>query len=320
MMSNENKWASVTEELEQKDIMRANKLIQMLEAEDAVNNIPKIEKEFDKIQQEWKHRIITSEFVTKLYRSLEALKFAKAHNDGIKTSRGELFQELIDKKGWEPVQAIWSKMEELEEKYKGKIPETEIKKLEKEYKKSMEYIMTEIGVGYQSVIEREFEKRIRIYQKRLERSVKFDFSTWLHSARKQKGYTLKELADKAGISVSYIHRFEKNQRRAPSVPIVVKLATALDYDPTMVLNMIGQGADSLGLPSKSEPVELLDLLNVSSLKVGGKTIGTVEKNLLVSIVEQVVQEEWEDEDVWTEGKDLFVKIVKLQKKLNSKKK
>ena len=317
MVNQNNKWTSVTEELDQKDIMRANKLIQMLEKDDAVDNIPAIEKEFDAIQSEWKNRIITADFLNKLYRALEALKFAKAHNEGLKITRSTLFYEMIESHNWTPVQELWAELDEAEEKHK-KVPQQEIERIEDKYKKTMEYIITEIGVGYQGLIEREFERRIRILKKRLERGVTTDFSVWLRTARKQKGYTLQQLAEKAGLSLSYIHRFEKGQRTAPSVTLVVKLAKALDYDPTMVLSMIGQGGAAGDFQTtSSEPVELLELLGVTPLKVNGKKLGTTEKNMLLSVLDSVVNTEWDDEEMWTEGKDLFMKIVKLQKKLKS---
>lgn len=50
--------------------------------------------------------------------------------------------------------------------------------------------------------------------------------TWLIEIRKMKGFTVKELADKAGISPSYLTNIEMGYR-TPSGPVALRIATIL---------------------------------------------------------------------------------------------
>lgn len=317
-MTVQDKWMTLMEELEKKDIDRAYKVIKLVEDENALENLAKIEKEYAKLQKEWKHRLDTEEVLTRLYRSLESLQFAHYHNEGLKVSRGDLFQKLIEKNKWKPIQELWENMDALEAEYKNKLPEVEIEKLEQEYKKNLEYINLEIGVGYREIIAREFEKRIRIYRNRLERSVKVDFSTWLKSARNQKGYTLKHLGDLTGISPSYIHRIERNERKAPSIPIAEKLAVALGYDAKIILSMLGQEGAVLGLreDGNQETPGIVELLSMNHYKINGEIASREEKNAISKIISQIIDEQWSEDEIWTKGGELFKSIMKLQKKIN----
>ncbi len=48
--------------------------------------------------------------------------------------------------------------------------------------------------------------------------------------RKQKGMTLEELAEKAGISIGYLCHLEKGTRLNPSVQIMENIAKVLEKD------------------------------------------------------------------------------------------
>jgi transcriptional regulator with XRE-family HTH domain len=57
---------------------------------------------------------------------------------------------------------------------------------------------------------------------------------WLKTARKEKGHTLKSLAEAVGCSFNYISDLE-NGRRTPSLKTAFKLSEILDFD---ILNFI----------------------------------------------------------------------------------
>jgi len=298
-MAIDEKWMNAMEELNKKDIDQVTKLLNKMEKDDAVDNVSKIESEFSKLQKQWKNRLETEEVLTRLYRNLESLLFAQAHNEGIKISRSDIFRSLIKKNEWAPIEELWERMDSLESEYKNKVPEVEIEKLEESYRKLMEYIIKEIGMGYREIISREFDKKIRIYRNRLERSVKVDFSTWLKSARTQRKFTLQHLGELTGISPSYIHRIERNERKAPSIPIAEKLAIALGYDPKTILSMLGQEGAVLGLrqDDERETPGILELLSMSHYKINGEMASREEKNAIGKIINQIVSESWTSEEV-----------------------
>ncbi|GMA64161.1 helix-turn-helix transcriptional regulator [Alicyclobacillus fastidiosus] len=55
--------------------------------------------------------------------------------------------------------------------------------------------------------------------------------------RKQLNLSLKDLERLTGVSPSYINRLENNTRKAPSVPIIYKLAPVLGVSPQELMEM-----------------------------------------------------------------------------------
>ena len=55
--------------------------------------------------------------------------------------------------------------------------------------------------------------------------------------RKQLNLSLKDLERLTGVSPSYINRLERNHRKAPSVPIIYKLAPVLGVSPQELMEM-----------------------------------------------------------------------------------
>ncbi|MEH6906763.1 MULTISPECIES: helix-turn-helix transcriptional regulator [Neobacillus] len=59
----------------------------------------------------------------------------------------------------------------------------------------------------------------------------------MYQFRKQKGLTLSELAKRANISKSYLSNIERNLNRNPSIEIVKRIATVLDVELDIFLNL-----------------------------------------------------------------------------------
>lgn len=56
------------------------------------------------------------------------------------------------------------------------------------------------------------------------------FGEYIYRIRKERGYTLSQLADRVGISKSYLSNIERNIKQNPSIHIMEKIATALSID------------------------------------------------------------------------------------------
>lgn len=54
--------------------------------------------------------------------------------------------------------------------------------------------------------------------------------TNIHSIRKRRGLSLSDLADKAGISKSYLSNIERNLNKNPSVQLITRVADVLGVD------------------------------------------------------------------------------------------
>lgn len=314
-MSLVQEWSETLGELKKNDLERVLPLISSLEDEGkAVDNMNKILKDFDDLQTEWKKRIDTEDVMNKIWRRIEGIQTLYNQKHGYKKTRWEMFDEIAHEKGWEPIIHLIDQMKEIESNKDRALSEETVESLKAEYQSILPYITTEIGMGYRSMIINELDKRFRFYNKRMERQVKGDFATWLKSARKEKGFTLKQLEEASGVTASYIHRIEKGARKTPSIPITEKLAVALGVPPKELLAMLGHdvGDESNGTPG------LTELISMNQFTVDGELVEQEEKDMIINIINTMLNEEWEDADIWTKGSDLLKNINRLKRQLKDK--
>lgn len=85
------------------------------------------------------------------------------------------------------------------------------------------------------------------------------FGQNLHDARKKAGLTQKELAEKSGISLSSIKRYEKGERE-PTWTIIETLATTLNIDDSLLVNPKDKFRFDFGIINASDE-QLKQLLN-----------------------------------------------------------
>jgi transcriptional regulator with XRE-family HTH domain len=308
-------WAEDLGQLNKKDYERVLPLINAVEnEEEAVPKLKKIERDFEDLQTEWKQSLVTEDIMNKIWRKIEIIQSLYNTKSGYKKTRWEMFEEIAHEKEWTPIIKIIDEMKEIEGHKDRSLSEETVAKLEAEYKGILQYISTEIGMGYRGMIMREFDKRFRFYNKRMERQVKGDFGTWLKSARKEKGYSLKELESRSGVTASYIHRIEKGARKTPSIPITEKLAVALGVPPKDLLAMLGHDVGD----SSNEVPGLSELISLSQFNINGELVEQDEKDLIISIINTMLNEEWEEGDIWTKGSDLLKSVSRLKRQLKAK--
>ena len=71
---------------------------------------------------------------------------------------------------------------------------------------------------------------------------------FIRERRLAKGLSKRQLAEKAGISHSEVHRIENGERQNPSVPMLVALANALGIPPDDILVLSGYKTDDDNIP------------------------------------------------------------------------
>lgn len=182
-------------------------------------------------------------------------------------------------------------------KYKGElnsvfkaIEEADVKETEKSLKEAMKSIeeLDKDKYKYDIIT---FERRARILEKRLERTVSNNFGTILRSLRNKRRLSLAQAANLAGISASYINRMELGERTAPSYPIIEKLAEALDVDVTTLL--LAAGASEGAKETKS--MRGLIFSNDVYLTKDKKSLSTEKKQRLVEIIDYIAEMDWTTE-------------------------
>lgn len=135
-----------------------------------------------------------------------------------------------------------------------------------------------------------FKKRARILEKRLERKVSKNFGAVLASIRAQRGLSLAQTGKLADVSASYINRIESGERKAPSYPIIEKLAAALDVEVSTLLVAAGASAETTTVKS------IRELLFSNSVYVSDKEkqLSVDKKQQLVEIISYISNMDWEN--------------------------
>ncbi|GGH81669.1 XRE family transcriptional regulator of biofilm formation [Pullulanibacillus pueri] len=82
----------------------------------------------------------------------------------------------------------------------------------------------------------------------------------IQEVRKERGFTLSEVADQAHISKSYLSNIERNVNKNPSIQVLKKIALALDVDLRVILN---------GIKQQPQPLEKEWLDFIYDLKTSG---------------------------------------------------
>ncbi|PUA39214.1 XRE family transcriptional regulator [Paenibacillus elgii] len=66
-----------------------------------------------------------------------------------------------------------------------------------------------------------------------------DFYDQLRDMRKLKGFTIRELADRSGVSAAYISQLENGNRGVPSPDVLMKLSEGLNIPYTELMQIAG---------------------------------------------------------------------------------
>ena len=168
------------------------------------------------------------------------------------------------------------------------VDETTTEESVKKLKKMVEALDKE---KYKKEVEK-FERKIRIFEKRLERKVRENFGSMLRHLREARGLSLAELGEITGVSASYINRIELGERKAPSYPIIEKLARGLSISTSSLMSTAGV-SDSDKIDDAKTVTELIFSNNVT-LEEGGPAINVNTKKQLVEIVEFIISMEWKE--------------------------
>ena len=135
-----------------------------------------------------------------------------------------------------------------------------------------------------------FDKKIRVIEKGIERALSDNFGAVIKYQRNQKDLTLAKLADMTGMSPSYINRLEKGERKAPGYSIVKSLSEALSIPLSEMLEIAGIENENT---SGHNSISKLILSNNVSYTDGGDIVKKDEKEALIEILEFVINTKWD---------------------------
>lgn len=135
-----------------------------------------------------------------------------------------------------------------------------------------------------------FNRKIKILEKRLERKVSDDFGAMLKYLREKNKLSLAQLSELTGISASYISRIEIGERKAPSYPIIEKLANALGVPISNLLN-VASSEDN-----RNDAVTISQLIYSNNIKLSenGKPLNVNTKEQFIELINFIINMEWKD--------------------------
>jgi transcriptional regulator with XRE-family HTH domain len=100
----------------------------------------------------------------------------------------------------------------------------------------------------------------------------------LRDLRKLKGFTIRELADRSGVSAAYISQLENGNRGIPSPEVLMKFSEGLNVSYSELMEIAGylesQGAER---DVQSNPVNLRRFLRENDLMFDGFVLTDVDK-------------------------------------------
>jgi transcriptional regulator with XRE-family HTH domain len=191
-------------------------------------------------------------------------------------------EEAEGKETQEKVDEIYRYIKELE------LTEEESKKIfEKFRNKSKTFNSPADSLNF---IKNKLKRKARLLQNRVDRAIPDGFGPYIRYLRERLGYSLKEVDELTGISASYINRIEQGQRKAPSYPILEKLAEAYKVDVTELLKIAGINADD-----KKNVKGFAEIVYTNNFTINGKIVSKKKKELIVELVTKIDELKWGDE-------------------------
>jgi transcriptional regulator with XRE-family HTH domain len=122
-----------------------------------------------------------------------------------------------------------------------------------------------------------------------DRSVSNNFGATLKFWREKRGMSLNELFEKTGVSSGYISRLEREERRAPSIPISSKLADALDIPLSLLLDI-----STTETPIDEAPLVVELILYNDCKKDDEHVLSKEEKESFIQIIEFIFEMSWDE--------------------------
>lgn len=100
----------------------------------------------------------------------------------------------------------------------------------------------------------------------------------LRDMRKMKGFTIRELADRSGVSAAYISQLENGNRGIPSPDVLMKLSEGLNTSYSELMDIAGYLETSqANQPFQSDPVNLRRFLRENELMFDGFVLTAEDK-------------------------------------------
>jgi len=100
----------------------------------------------------------------------------------------------------------------------------------------------------------------------------------LRNIRKGQGYTIREVADRSGVSAAYISQLENGHRGVPSPEVLMKLSEGLNASYATLMQLAGYlEQDKLAKAKTNAPINLRRFLRDNEITYDGITLTELDK-------------------------------------------
>lgn len=112
------------------------------------------------------------------------------------------------------------------------------------------------------------------------------FYDQLRDLRKLKGYTIREVASRSGVSTAYISQLENGNRGLPSPEILRKLSEGLNISYSQLMKLAGYIEDDQmdGKVQPSLPINLRRFIQINELEFDGIVLSDEDKEWIDRIL------------------------------------
>ena len=131
-----------------------------------------------------------------------------------------------------------------------------------------------------------------------------NFGEKLKFYRIQKNYTLKDIQSRTGVDAGYISKLESQIRRAPSYPIIEKLAHALQI----------RVSDLIDIDVTEAPIRSIqEVLIFTEYLVNGKQPTLREREAILSVIQTILDSGWQERSKHIDTIKIMEKVERLLK-------
>lgn len=116
---------------------------------------------------------------------------------------------------------------------------------------------------------------------------------FIKQEREKKGMTVGDLAEKAGVSASYINRIEKGARNTPSAKIVERIARALEIPLEVFFTAIAAQETPQSI-NKAKSINEILFFNDFTIREDRKSASALERKEFMDLIQFILDMNWEE--------------------------
>jgi len=189
------------------------------------------------------------------------------------------------------------------------IKREEIQEIEKLYADCLPIAHKKLNPIELNRLIKEVNKKIKLFNNRVNRILEDDFGSWIKQLRLEKGYSLKELEKRSGVTSGYIHRLENGSRKTPSVPVAESLALGLGVNPRDFLTKLNLSSTN----HSDVNLSITELLALSHFTINGVQVDRNQKSKLIELLNLIISSE--PATSFNDGINIMNKVNEFQKSL-----